>query len=177
MSEQWQRQTQLVAQGQGVRDGFVEFAEDDTERSVPERFEQQVRLHGSRVAVKSAGRTLTYDEFNALANQVAWTLLDRLVAVAIDVIAMSAETTMATSGKLSAAQARACLADLQALQPLPGMIEAVDQCERFCSLDCVMIFAQKGARKGFGWLRGLGIGGRRLDRLNERRRVRRVGAG
>ena len=78
MSEQWRRQTQLVAQGQGVRDGFVEFAEEDIERSVPERFEQQVRLHGDRIAVKGPNRTLTYDEFNARANQVAWAILDRL---------------------------------------------------------------------------------------------------
>jgi len=98
-----------------------------------------------------------------LARQVGqgWTLIGRLVAMAIDAIASSAGQTMATSGKLSTVQARACLADLQALQPLPGVIEVVDQGERFMGLDYVMIVARTGVRKGLG---GLGIGERRLPK-------------
>jgi amino acid adenylation domain-containing protein len=59
-------------------DGYDPFPESELDRSVPERFEAQVRLHGSRVAVTCEGRAVTYEELDASANRVAHAILERL---------------------------------------------------------------------------------------------------
>ncbi|MGH7832899.1 MAG: non-ribosomal peptide synthetase [Candidatus Binatia bacterium] len=51
------------------------FPKEEVERSIPDRFEKMVRLHGDRVAVKTSDRILTYDELNRSANRVAGTIL------------------------------------------------------------------------------------------------------
>jgi amino acid adenylation domain-containing protein len=56
---------------------FIEFAVDEVERSVPERFEQQASLHAHRIAVKTKTRQVTYREFNESANQIARTINQR----------------------------------------------------------------------------------------------------
>jgi non-ribosomal peptide synthetase component F len=50
---------------------FVEFKREETEQSVPERFEKQAVSFPSHVAVKTKLHDLTYAEFNNLANQIA----------------------------------------------------------------------------------------------------------
>lgn len=49
---------------------FVEFSKKDVERSIPQRFEQQVAKYPDRVAVKSGNHALTYDELNKASNRV-----------------------------------------------------------------------------------------------------------
>jgi amino acid adenylation domain-containing protein len=56
---------------------FVEFPVGDVETSIPARFEKIVRRYPDRLAVKMAERTVTYDELNKWANQIARAILAR----------------------------------------------------------------------------------------------------
>ena len=53
----------------------VPFADDEIEQSIPERFEQQVRAAGDRLAIKSPERSFTYTELNQTANRLARKIL------------------------------------------------------------------------------------------------------
>jgi len=77
-----------------------------------------------------------------------YTLLERLVALDIENGACSAGRAMAGSGKLTGAQARAFLADMQRLGSLPDLIDTIDECERFFILNTVMRLARTTKRKG-----------------------------
>ena len=55
---------------------FVEFPIEDVETSIPARFEKIVRMYPDRLAVKDKGRSLTYDELNKAANQLAHSILE-----------------------------------------------------------------------------------------------------
>ena len=59
----------------GPSRGFVVFSESETERSIPERFEQQVALHPSRIAVDGRTGSITYDALNRWANRVGRAIL------------------------------------------------------------------------------------------------------
>ncbi len=68
---------------------FVEFGADEVEKSVPERFEQQVIFYPERIAVQTKSQTITYREFNNTANQIGRTIRqrsasDRPVALLLD---------------------------------------------------------------------------------------------
>jgi len=54
---------------------FEEFPKKAIEQSIPQSFEQQVRLRPDRRAVKFRGRWVTYEELNKAANRLARTLL------------------------------------------------------------------------------------------------------
>src|SRR5687768_15376160 len=54
---------------------FLPFAEGEVEHSLPARFEQQVRRHPARLAVKTPHAHLTYAALNQAANRVAHALL------------------------------------------------------------------------------------------------------
>ena len=56
---------------------FVEFKKEETEQSIPDRFEQQVRRYPKRPAVKTKNEELTYDGVNGAANRVARAILAR----------------------------------------------------------------------------------------------------
>ena len=56
---------------------FVEFPIEDIESSIPARFEKIVRIYPDRIAVKTRGEQLTYDELNKRANRLARVLLAR----------------------------------------------------------------------------------------------------
>ena len=56
---------------------FIEFKKEETEQSIPDRFEEQVRRYPGRLAVKTASQELTYDELNKAANRVARQILTR----------------------------------------------------------------------------------------------------
>jgi len=55
--------------------GFVHFPAEEVETSVPQRFEQQVRLYPEKIAVAHAESALTYRDLNALANRIAHAVL------------------------------------------------------------------------------------------------------
>ncbi len=77
----------------------------------------------------------------------------RLETTWFDIYACEAATALATSGKLTAAQAKAHLADLQALPPLPGIAEPIDKAERFWMLDLIMVLSRKGL-KAYAGIKG-----------------------
>ena len=56
---------------------FVEFTKDQIEQSIPERFEQMVRLHPQRLALKSSHHALTYEALNRAANRIAHAILSK----------------------------------------------------------------------------------------------------
>ena len=57
--------------GMRPRNPFVEFRKEDTEQSISDRFEQQARRYPQRLAVKTKGQRLTYDELNRISNRAA----------------------------------------------------------------------------------------------------------
>jgi len=63
--------------GIGVRPAstFIKFASEEIDQSIARRFEQQARNYPHRVAVKSDGRPVTYEELNKLANRIARAIL------------------------------------------------------------------------------------------------------
>lgn len=56
---------------------FVPFDSRHVEQSIPDRFEQVVGRHGERLAVKTRNQSMTYDDLNHLANQVAHLILEQ----------------------------------------------------------------------------------------------------
>src|SRR5262245_52990940 len=63
----------LQQRGLGVE--WVEFAWEEIEQSVPDRFEHIVRQYPQRLAVQVGARAFTYDELNRAANRIAHALL------------------------------------------------------------------------------------------------------
>lgn len=53
----------------------IPFTDDQIEQSIPERFEQQVRAGGDRLAIKSPERSFIYSELNRTANRLARKIL------------------------------------------------------------------------------------------------------
>ncbi len=76
------------------------------------------------------------------------TLIDSLGAIAIETRACQGCNAIAASGKLTGAQARAFLAEMQQLAPLPEMIDKIDESERFVLLDCIVMLARGWKRTG-----------------------------
>jgi amino acid adenylation domain-containing protein len=54
---------------------FIRFAKEETEQSIPQRFEQQASRYPDRLAVKTRNHQLTYAALNKVANRVARALL------------------------------------------------------------------------------------------------------
>ncbi len=54
---------------------FIEFRREEIEQSIPDRFEDQVRKHSRRPAIKTKDRELTYDELNKASNRTAHAIL------------------------------------------------------------------------------------------------------
>jgi len=54
---------------------FVEFKREEIEQTIPERFEQMVRLYPDNLAVRSRSCELTYEQLNKTANWVADAIL------------------------------------------------------------------------------------------------------
>jgi len=56
---------------------FTQWSQEDIEQSIPRRFEEQVRKHPHKIAIKSHDHEWTYAELNTAANRVARTILTR----------------------------------------------------------------------------------------------------
>ncbi|HET9805236.1 MAG TPA: non-ribosomal peptide synthetase [Candidatus Acidoferrum sp.] len=54
---------------------FIEFKPEEIDRSISDRFEDQVRKHSNRLAVKSGHDEFTYAELNQAANRIAHAIL------------------------------------------------------------------------------------------------------
>jgi len=70
------------------------------------------------------------------------TMIEHMVGYAIENVAIHADTAIFSSGKLTAAQAKACLADLQKLAPLGPLADVMNLSERLTKLDNVIYVAQ-----------------------------------
>ncbi|MCH8184567.1 MAG: non-ribosomal peptide synthetase [Chloroflexi bacterium] len=70
-------QTAVRARCFHPRGDFVEFTMEETEQSIPERFEKQVLRHPQRLAVKTPTQELTYDRLNKDANRIASAILEQ----------------------------------------------------------------------------------------------------
>ena len=57
---------------------FVEFPEEDVERSIPASFEQIALSYHDRLAVKSGDRSMTYGELNRSSNRIATAIFNTL---------------------------------------------------------------------------------------------------
>jgi hypothetical protein len=91
-------------------------------------------------------------------------LVDGLVAMAIEGIAIHGDAVLAHEGKLTAEQAQRFAAELRKLPPMGKMVDKNNWSERFMYLDCVYAVARKGpaeisklswvppARGRFDWL-------------------------
>jgi hypothetical protein len=87
-------------------------------------------------------------------------LVDHLVAFGIDAVATATVCNAATSEKLTAAQAKTLLSDLDKIEPLPAPSEAIDLGERYLLLD----FFTLGAREG--WVKAAKtLAGEKTDRM------------
>lgn len=86
---------------------FVKFPIEDVEQSIPERFEKIVQMYPDQIAVRTLKDTLTYAEINAMANRIAYTLLERqgrktqLVAILLekDIPQLAAMLAVIKAGK------------------------------------------------------------------------------
>jgi len=56
---------------------FKVFANEEIEQSIPQRFEQQVRAYGDRIAIKSERETFTFASLNRTSNRLAREILSR----------------------------------------------------------------------------------------------------
>lgn len=72
------------------------------------------------------------------------TLIEHLVGNALVAIATDRMLTLLSEGDVSAARARAWLADLQGLPPMPAVADKIDVGERFMMLDGMMSMACRG---------------------------------
>ncbi|MGH7835563.1 MAG: amino acid adenylation domain-containing protein [Candidatus Binatia bacterium] len=55
----------------------IPYRDSEVEQSIPERFEQQVRAHGERLAVKSDEASYAFNDLNRAANRLAHRILSR----------------------------------------------------------------------------------------------------
>lgn len=86
------------------------------------------------------------------------TLIEGLVGIACESMAVGGDVALAHSGKLSADDARAYAAELAKISPLVDMVGKIDLTERYMYLDCAMTLAVKGP-EGIGELAGGGSDG------------------
>ena len=109
---------------------FVEFKIEDTNQTIAQRFEQQVRRYPDRLAVQYNERALTYRELNGRANRAAHAILQHadatpapvalycgagLSAIVASLAALKSGKTFApVDGRLPLAAAREILASLEA---------------------------------------------------------------
>ena len=78
-------------------------------------------------------------------------LIEQLVAISIDSMAVEGGITLATSGKLTPQKARSMLQDLATLQPIRDAMDSIDCSERFFALDVIMMFS-RGQTLEYGWM-------------------------
>lgn len=56
---------------------FLEFSREETDQSIPERFEKIAQKYPDRLAVKTKNHSLTYNDLNSAANRMAHTILSQ----------------------------------------------------------------------------------------------------
>jgi amino acid adenylation domain-containing protein len=72
-----QEQQAIRAKCFHLSNSFIPFKKDDIEQSIPNRFEQRVKKHPDRIAIKSKNHALTYDDVNKTSNRIARAILEQ----------------------------------------------------------------------------------------------------
>jgi hypothetical protein len=85
---------------------------------------------------------LTVHRLTRLLGQQA-TMIERVVALTIEISACEADRVGISSGKLSADELRAMAADLAALSDTPSMADSLDMGERYFALDTLQVLARR----------------------------------
>jgi len=75
LKNKW-RQQEIQARCSHPSKVFFEFPEEDIDRSIPARFEEQVLKYPESIAVKTKKQELSYGNLNKAANRIARGLLD-----------------------------------------------------------------------------------------------------
>jgi len=103
------------------------------------------------------------------------TLIDGLVAIAIDAIASQGTATLAYHAPLTKEQATRFAGDLEKLPPMPEMVGRL-KAERIMFLDAISHFARKGPNEFARSIDGLGVGNDRpmLAKIFERAGFRAI---
>ncbi|MHC4932582.1 MAG: AMP-binding protein, partial [Planctomycetota bacterium] len=96
---------------------FTPFDRGDLTRSIPERFERQVELHGGSVAIRERNRSFTYAELNGRANRLARAILDRAPAAGVPVALLVDQGISYVSALLAVLKAGHCFAPLDPRSP------------------------------------------------------------
>src|SRR5439155_19561992 len=74
------------------------------------------------------------------------TLIEALVGIAIDAMTSHGDLVFLDRVKLDSQRLKRCLADLQALPPLPSAADKMDVAERFIFLDGITMLDRHGAK-------------------------------
>ena len=109
----------------GRFDGFPRSALD---LGVPERFEQQARLHGARPAVECDAVRLSYAQLNGLANDIAHALLADAGAVEPYVAVLTDHGAMNVAAPLGVLKAGRAFVPLDAQWPAARLRWVLDHC-------------------------------------------------
>lgn len=138
---------------------FVEFLLEDTRQTLSERFEQQVRRHPQRLAIKSPHAEFTYDELNRAANRVAHALLDR-AGTAHEPVALYCGAGISTI-----VAALAALKAGKAFVPIDGRLPKHKITEILANLDTRLLLTDGKSRSAAKVLSSSGTALLDIDRL------------
>ncbi|MGH7798830.1 MAG: non-ribosomal peptide synthetase [Candidatus Binatia bacterium] len=125
------RQETLRAKCFHPRGTFIEFKKDEVEQSVPNRFEQIVRLYPERTAVKFENDSLTYNELNKASNRVARAVLARQEKGNRPIALLFEQSTQVISAILGVLKAGKIYVPLEASDPparLKSILEDLQEC-------------------------------------------------
>jgi len=127
MSEPWQPRVPSSAPPIGANRPAPLFV-DEAERSIPERFERQVRLHPERIAVADAREALTYRDLNGLANRIAHAILDQRGAAAEPVALLVGNGVPVVAAMLGVLKAGKFYVALEPAQPAARTRAILEEC-------------------------------------------------
>lgn len=127
---------------------FVLLPHLQESRDVARALVARAMLHAGEGDIEAAQRDLTAVHRLAMLHDQGLTLIDALVAIAIDSIALNAEKRLALSGKLTAKQARELQSQIAALPPMTPMKDRIDKLERYSFIDGVTMIARDPKRAG-----------------------------
>ena len=77
VSDAYAHQQAILARCYHPSGTFIRFEKEELERSIPSRFERQVRANPDQIAIKTRSDELTYHELNQAANRVAHAVLEQ----------------------------------------------------------------------------------------------------
>jgi len=111
---------------------FVPFPRDEIEQSIPSRFEQQVRLHADRLAVKTARDVWTYDALNRAANRIAHAILARTDRKRTPVVILVEQSAPLIAAQLGVLKAGKIFVVLDPSHPVSRLASFIEEAQPAC---------------------------------------------